>query len=120
MNSWMLKLMDMIERNYLYDPWIDGIDLDVALKTVEEEIEEIRKAMKNEDRENLEEEIGDLLWTTFIVFLVALKKGLNAEKIISKLEEKMRRRKPYIFENYKPTIDEAIRIWRKAKNEESE
>ena len=115
MREWARKIAEMIEKNYDYDPWIEEIDLEEALKEVEEEIEEIREAMKKGDDENLEEEIGDLVWTSFIVLLVAAKRGYDPERIVGKLEEKMKKRKPYIFSGFKPSLEEAVRIWREAK-----
>ncbi len=120
MMDWAQKIADMIRSNYIYDPWIENIDIEEALKEVEEEIAEIREAISKGDKENLREEIGDLLWTSFIVFLVASKRFFNPSDIVDSLEEKMRRRKPYIFESRKPSLEEAIRIWKEAKEREKE
>ena len=120
MKDWTLKIIDMIERNYEYDPWIEAIDIEEALKEVEEEIAEIRKAISKDDMENLKEEVGDLLWTSFMVFLVASKKFFEPSDIVEFLERKMKRRKPYIFESEKPTLEEAVKIWVEAKKKEKE
>ncbi len=120
MMDWAQKIAYMIRSNYIYDPWIENIDIEEALKEVEEEIAEIREAISKKDKENLREEIGDLLWTSFIVFLVASKKFFNPSDIVDSLEKKMRRRKPYIFESNKPSLEEAIRIWKEAKEREKE
>lgn len=118
MKTWARRIAEIIERNYDYDPWIESIDIEEALKEVEEEINEIREAISRKDRGNLKEEIGDLLWTSFIVFLTASKNGFDPSEIVDMLEEKMRRRKPYIFESYKPSLEEAVRIWKDAKEKE--
>ncbi len=120
MRDWARKIAEMIEKNYEYDPWIESIDIEEALREVEEEIAEIREAISKRDLENLEEEVGDLLWTSFIVFLVAAKSGFDPSGIVKKLEEKMKRRKPYIFKSRKPSLEEAVRIWKEAKREEKE
>ncbi len=120
MMDWAQKIAYMIRSNYIYDPWIENIDIEEALKEVEEEIAEIREAISKKDKENLREEIGDLLWTSFIVFLVASKRFFNPSDIVDSLEKKMRRRKPYIFESNKPSLEEAIRIWKEAKEREKE
>ncbi len=118
MRKWLEKLANMVERNYEYDPWIEAISVEEALEEVEEEISEIRKALENGDDENLKEEIGDLLWTTSLVFLVAVKMGHDPNEIVSMLEEKMKRRKPYIFKSWKPSLKEAVRMWMEAKERE--
>ncbi len=120
MMDWAQKIAYMIRSNYIYDPWVENIDIEEALKEVEEEIAEIREAISKKDKENLREEIGDLLWTSFIVFLVASKRFFNPSDIVDSLEKKMRRRKPYIFESNKPSLEEAIRIWKEAKEREKE
>ncbi len=115
MKNWIKRLAFMIERNCEYDPWIEAIDIEEGLREIEEEIEEIREALRRGDVENLEEEIGDMVWTAFMTLLVSFKKGLDPEKVIRKLEEKMKKRKPYIFEGFKPSLEEAKRIWIEAK-----
>ena len=113
--SWLERLMFMIERNYEFDPWIEAIDVEEGLREIEEEIEEVREAIRRNDKENLEEEIGDLIWTAFMTMLVSFKRGLDPEKVVKKLEDKMKKRKPYIFEGFKPSLEEAKKIWREAK-----
>ena len=120
MRDWARKIAEMIENNYEYDPWIEAIDVEEALREVEEEISEIREAISKNDMENLKEEIGDLLWTSFIVFLVASKKFFDPSDIVNALERKMRGRKPYIFKSEKPSLEEAVRIWKEAKEKEKE
>ncbi len=118
MRDWTRRIAEMIEKNYEYDPWIESIDIEEALREVEEEIAEIREAISKKDQENLEEEVGDLLWTSFIVFLVVAKSGFDPSRIVERLEKKMRRRKPYIFESQKPSLEKAVKIWKDAKKME--
>ena len=41
---------------------------------------------------------------------------INEEEVIQNIIEKIKRRKPYIFEGKKVSIEEANRIWKEAKN----
>ncbi len=120
MEKWLRKLAELLERNDKYDPWIDEVSIQEVLNTVKEEIEELNQAVEKKDMDNIKEELGDLLWTAFMVFL-SVKKNFDIDggEVIELLEQKMRSRKPYIFEGKKPTLDEAAKIWIKAKEKEA-
>ncbi len=111
------RLVDLVLKNDEYDPWIDSIDPIEALETVEEEVKELRRELEIGNFENIEEEMGDLLWTVFIVLSVLKRKGFDPDRIVEKLEGKMKKRKPYIFEGKRVDLEQAKRIWRMAKGE---
>lgn len=85
-----------------------------------EEIVEIKEAMASEDNENIQEEIGDLL---FVVVNLARKLGVDAETALKKTNRKFRKRFKFIEtelgKQSKPieiaSLSEMDALWNKAK-----
>ena len=115
----VLKLAELIMRNDEYDPWLETIDNEEALNALKEEISELESALGDGDREKILDEVGDVLWTVYIALSVLKRTlGVDYRAIVERIEDKMRRRKPYIFDGKKVSLEEARRMWRKAKDEE--
>ena len=94
-----------------------------AMDKVDEELNELKEAIKNNNQENIEEEIGDLLIT-----IVNLSRFFNvsAELALKKSNQKFYRRFNYIEKiieknNQKMediSLKELLNYWKEAKNEE--
>lgn len=87
---------------------------DVFFK-VQEEIEEVKLAIKNKDTENLEEEIGDLL---FSLTNYARHCGLNIDTIMRKSNDKFEKRFNYIEDNCNikdSDLKVMEKLWEKSK-----
>ena len=94
-----------------------------AMAKVDEELNELKNAIKNDDKKNIEEEIGDLLIT-----IVNLGRffDISAELALKKTNQKFYRRFNFIEKivekNNKKIEDisllELLNYWEKAKNEE--
>ncbi len=116
MEGLLRKLMEMVAKNDKYDPWIESVNIDQAISNLEEEIEELKEALEKDEIESVVEELGDMIWTAMLVLLVARRSyGVDLKQVIGNLEGKMRARKPYIFDGYKPSLEVARRIWKEAK-----
>tara|TARA_B100001057_G_scaffold127664_1_gene126641 strand:+ start:109 stop:879 length:771 start_codon:yes stop_codon:yes gene_type:complete len=94
-----------------------------AMYKVEEELKELKVAIKNDDKKNIEEEIGDLLIT-----IVNLSRffSISAELALKKSNHKFYKRFNYIEEiveknNQKIediSLKELLNYWNEAKNQE--
>jgi len=94
-----------------------------AMAKVDEELNELKNAIKNDDQKNIEEEIGDLLIT-----IVNLGRffDISAELALKKTNQKFYRRFNFIekiVEKNNQKIEdisllELLNYWKKAKNEE--
>ncbi|GHT14944.1 hypothetical protein AGMMS49573_00010 [Endomicrobiia bacterium] len=84
------------------------------------EAEEVKKAVKNGDMDNLEEELGDiLLQVVFHAQIAKESKSFNIAGVIEKLNKKLVRRHPHVFGEYKVKNTKDIEvIWEKVKAEE--
>ncbi|MDR1941035.1 MAG: hypothetical protein LBQ47_01760 [Endomicrobium sp.] len=84
------------------------------------ESDEVKKAVKNRDTENLAEELGDvLLQVVFHAQIGKENKTFDIADVISGLNKKLIRRHPHIFGNYKVKNTKDIEImWEKIKKKE--
>ncbi|MBF0274007.1 MAG: nucleoside triphosphate pyrophosphohydrolase [Nitrospinae bacterium] len=85
-----------------------------------EEAYEVIDAIDNEDFENLQEELGDLLYQIIFNAHLAENSGkFNLDNTISGIKNKLIRRHPHIFSNTKlETSEEVIKNWEAIKKEE--
>ena len=76
--------------------------------------------MRKNDDDNLEEEIGDLLFTVILFGKISDKEGkINFQKSINRINEKIIKRSPHVFgDKIANTPKEASDIWNKIKFEE--
>jgi tetrapyrrole methylase family protein / MazG family protein len=98
----------------------DWNDMNPVLDKVEEEFREFREAVKNNDLENVEEELGDIL---FALVNVGRHKNICAEDALRKTVKKFGRRFCYIEDRYKElgkdihsaTLKEMDVLWEESK-----
>ena len=113
-----LKILDVLRKKCPVDKVRNSDNL---IKCLYEELGEIEDALKNNNDENLKEEIGDLLFTTLFLAKVVEDKGFNIDEILEKTNKKMIFRHPHVFENPKDvSIEEANKIWKDQKRKEKE
>jgi tetrapyrrole methylase family protein/MazG family protein len=84
------------------------------------EAEEVKKAVKNGDMSNLEEELGDiLLQVLFHAQIAKENRSFNISGVIEKLNKKLVRRHPHVFGKYKVKNTKDVEVmWKKIKEEE--
>jgi len=100
----------------------DWKEVGSIVQKLDEEIDELKSALKKENRKNIEEEIGDTLFTLANIsrFL-----ELNAEDSLRLTNDKFEKRFQYIEKHYngdidlmkKATLQELDDLWEKAKTE---
>ncbi len=101
-------------------PWDRKQTLASTAKDVSEEATEIQAAVENKDNANLQEEIGDVLFT--LAQLIAQAEAQNlfaASAVMDGVLTKMISRHTWVFGDDKAsTEDEALRQWNKNKQME--
>lgn len=83
------KLQDAAAEYYF-----DWPDVEPVLKKIEEEINELREAMRNQDQSHIQDEMGDIL---FACTNLARHVGVDAESSLRQTNEKFIRRFDYVF-----------------------
>jgi tetrapyrrole methylase family protein/MazG family protein len=93
---------------------------ETLIKYLFSEAEEVKQAIKNKDKENLEEELGDiLLQVVFHAQIAKENKDFDIAGVIEKLNKKLVRRHPHIFGNYKVKNAQDVEVmWEKTKEKE--
>jgi XTP/dITP diphosphohydrolase len=110
------EFLEMISQNTKLCPWFKIINSDDLLKELHQEITEFEN---NTVKKNAEEELGDILWDFFMLIeKLDIEKKIDKQNIIEGIINKIKKRKPYLFSNKKVTLENAKKIWIKAKQEE--
>ncbi len=103
----------------------DWKTLEPVFDKIEEEIQECKKAIKNKDHDNIEEEIGDIL---FSVINLSRNLDIDAETALRRTINKFNSRFQFVEKNlknegkniYETSLEEMDKLWEMAKKEKSE
>ncbi|MDR2066884.1 MAG: hypothetical protein LBP57_03480 [Endomicrobium sp.] len=90
------------------------------IKHLFSESREVKKAIKNKDMQNLQEELGDiLLQVVFHAQIAKENKDFDIASVIKSLNKKLIRRHPHVFGNCKAKTAKNVEIiWEKVKAKE--
>ncbi len=124
----MKKIDGLLEQMRLLRNPVTGCEWDKAqtheslVKYLKEETQEVIEAINKKDKENLSEELGDLLLQIIFHCQIAEEKGFfDFEKVVEKLSEKIERRHPFVFKNIRShSIEEQKEMWKKIKSQEKD
>lgn len=84
---------------------------------MQDESQEVVEAIEKNDMKNLEEEIGDLLFSLILITQVAKEENyFNMELVLERITEKIISRHTWVFgEDKAKTAEEALLLWKKNK-----
>ena len=127
----MLRVFDLNEAALLTEltasvkkcraccPWTKEQTVASFAHELSREAQEVLDALNKNDVINLREELGDVLWDVLMTAHIAEEQGLfTTEQIFADIVDKMKRRKPYVFEGKQVTLEEADVLWTRAKEQE--
>ncbi|MDR3306087.1 MAG: hypothetical protein LBS61_00165 [Endomicrobium sp.] len=100
--------------------WDKGQTHESLVKRLFSEAEEVKQAVKNKDKQNLEEELGDIfLQVVFHAQIAKENKDFDITGVIEKLNKKLVRRHPHVFGKYKVKNAKDIEVmWERLKEKE--
>lgn len=102
-------------------PWDRARSLADCPEYLNGELKEVIEAIESGDNDNLEEELGDLLFMVAFTAKIADKEGrINVERMFERILNKMVYRHPHVFggEMTAETSDEVYDNWQKLKAQE--
>jgi len=101
-------------------PWDKRQDHKTLLKYLFSEAREVKAAVKNNDMENLCEELGDILLQVVFHSRIAEENGLfDISDVVEGINKKLIRRHPHVFGSEKlKTPKDVLRRWEEIKREE--
>ncbi len=101
-------------------PWDKKQTIESIFKCMQEEVDEVSDAIKNNDFENLKEELGDVLFQIVMISQIAEEKKLfDINDVIENIDKKIISRHTWVFGDEKAnTPEEALELWKKNKKKE--
>ena len=101
-------------------PWDKRQDHKTLLKYLFSEAREVKAAVKNDDMENLCEELGDILLQVVFHASIAEENGMfDISDVVEGINKKLIRRHPHVFGNEKlKTPKDVLRRWEEIKLQE--
>lgn len=101
-------------------PWDRAQTFESLKKCLADETQEVFEAVDSGDRENLCEELGDVLLQVVINSQIAQEEGsFTLDDVINGICRKMVRRHPHVFgDEEAKTPEEALELWREIKRRE--
>lgn len=111
------KIFSLQKRNEQYNGWFRDSSEFYYLLRMQEELEEVKQELLEQNLEDLEEEMGDLLWVVLNLIAKLEHKGyISSDRMIDRAIEKFSERLPYIVEGrLLEDKEERSRIWAEAK-----
>ncbi|MDP8253834.1 MAG: nucleoside triphosphate pyrophosphohydrolase [Candidatus Kaelpia aquatica] len=102
-------------------PWDKEQNEKTLLPYLIEEVYEVAKAVEEDDKKGLLEELGDLLFTVLSYLHIAEeKKYFLKDEVIDRISKKMIERHPHVFSNKDlKTSDDVLAHWYDLKNKEA-
>ena len=104
-------------------PWDRAQTHESLKKCLTDETEEVLAAIDNNDKENLCEELGDILLQFVMHAQIGAENGeFTFQDIVQMVSDKMIRRHPHVFGDMKrpETPEEGLEMWREVKRREKE
>ena len=117
------EFIALIDKSTDRDPWVRDTNIEGYCYNIDLEVKELLEAMKAKDYEHVKEELGDVLMDWAHACKLAEEQGLFTLKdVLLSINEKMKRRRPYLLEAEKREIskEESVRIWKEVKKKEKE
>ncbi|NQU98216.1 nucleotide pyrophosphohydrolase [Candidatus Woesearchaeota archaeon] len=110
------ELYESLKLDRKNSEWSREHSMEDRLKELQSEVDEIKKALENDDIENLKDELGDALLDLIFMIVIAEEQGLfNGKEVIDNTVTKIKRRKPWIFNGEKVSKEEENRRWNETK-----
>ncbi|NUN11841.1 nucleotide pyrophosphohydrolase [Candidatus Micrarchaeota archaeon] len=113
------ELFEIMELDLKNSSWSKQQDLQSRLIQLKGELEEVEKAIENNDLENLQDELGDVFLDLMaIMVLIEQKKHFQIRDSLKNAIAKYKRRKGWVFNNEKLSPEEEVNRWNEAKKKE--
>lgn len=115
----MQQLLKLLELNRKLDPFYKEKESWELFSWLLWEISEAEDEYKKWDFNELEGEMGDVLWNLFILLdKLEDEQKISKQKVFEKITDKISKRKSFLLENREVSKLEAKEIWNEAKRKE--
>ena len=113
------KLIDLARKNIELCEWCAQKTPEQYFEYMLKEVKELEEAFLKKDFDNVEEELGDIIWVCLVLaFLAERDKKINPIKMMERILKKIANRKPWLITGQIVSAKEAEMIWNEAKKKE--
>lgn len=99
--QWLTWLLWLQERNRQFNGWFPESDISYYIDGSQNEIEEIRKSLLEKNHDELELEVGDLLWDVLsLINKLDHEKLIDRDRVCMRAVGKFAERMPYVVDGY--------------------
>ena len=115
------KTLDIL-RSEIGCAWDQSRTLSDLASYLIDEAYELQEVIINDDRDGIQEEIGDAIYVLIYIHYLFMKvRDVSLADIISDTHEKIRRRHPHVFEDAEAdSVKESISQWERVKGEDKQ
>jgi uncharacterized protein YabN with tetrapyrrole methylase and pyrophosphatase domain len=114
-------VVDALKKCKMHCPWTQAQTMESYAQEVLSEAYEVVDAIRKKDIQNLKEELGDVIWDVLMVAHFAEEHGhFSVQDVFQEVIEKMKRRKPFVFQGRSVSMEEAEQHWFAAKAQETD
>ncbi|MFH0870261.1 MAG: DUF4088 family protein [archaeon] len=115
------EFYELLKIDRKKSPFSSSQTLKSRYEKLQAEMEELKIAIDKNDSENLREELGDVLWDLLALTIIAEESGsFKADDLLKDSLAKLKRRKPWLFEDKQLTAEEELELWNRVKKKENE
>ncbi|AKI98232.1 hypothetical protein IX53_03630 [Kosmotoga pacifica] len=116
----ILKLQEIVERNMDRCPWGSQQTIEDALKELISEIEEFEAELDVKNWTKAFFEVGDIVYDALLLaWIYAREHDVTPDTILRKVNNKISKRKPWLFSETRISLEEAKKLWNYYKSLES-
>lgn len=110
------KVYSLMQKNHKYSPWVNQTSLKNHAEELQKEVQEMIDEIDKKDYENFRKELGDVFWDLLKLIVHSENKGwFSTKEMFEEVYEKFNRRKPFLVEGKKVTLEEEMKLWKEVK-----
>jgi NTP pyrophosphatase (non-canonical NTP hydrolase) len=113
------ELYDSLKKDRKISEFSGKHNLETRFKRLKDEVNELGDAISRGNAEDIKDEMGDVFWDIVACSVIAEDKGLFTLKdVLESSNAKLKRRKPWVFEGKRITLEEENKLYKEIKAKE--
>jgi len=113
------EVYNLMQLNLKYSLWVQQTSIKEHAEELRSEVEEMIAELEKDNYEEFRKELGDVFWDLLKLMAISEKQGLfDIKDLFHEVNEKFKRRKPYLLEHRSVSREEESRIWKEVKEQE--
>ena len=115
------ELYESLKQDREHSEWSRQHSLETRFRDLQDEVEELGEAIENKGNHEIKDEFGDVLWDLMSCAIIAEDMGmLSLKDVIEHANKKLKRRKPWVFNGKKLSLEDEKREYQEIKGMEKQ